>query len=485
MKNNASLIYSACLVIGDFLALIAAFVAAYVLRVKWSVGIDQAPITSNSRTFLGVFLVVLPFWILIFALLGLYNYSIYEKRFKELGRLLIGSFIGLMLVIFWNFLASKPIFPARLVPIYGFAFGFMFLVIFRNLARLIRTQLFRHDSGLTKVLLIGNTGMTRELADWLGNSKLSGYKIVGIVGGKRSLGKHEGIPLYHSFNQFLEDYKAELHSIVQTELYADEAKNAKILEFAQENHVSYRFVPGNTELFVGNIEVELFRSSIPVISVHQTALTGWGRVVKRLFDIVISAATLVILSPLLLLIALLIKIFDPGPVFFRQARMTRFNTKVYIYKFRSHKREYSGLSDEDSFKKMGQPELIKEYRANGDQLPNDPRVSKIGRLIRKTSLDEIPQLFNILKGDLSLVGPRALVPVELDQYPKRSSILSVKSGLTGLAVVSGRPGISFEERRKLDLYYVQNWSFWLDLVILAKTVRVVLSRLLKRGGARY
>ena len=196
MKNNASLVYSACLVIGDFLALIAAFVTAYILRVKWAVGIDQAPITSNGRTFLGVFLAVLPFWILIFALLGLYNHAIYEKRFKEFGRLLVGSFIGLMLVIFWNFLSEKPIFPARLVPIYGFAFGFVFLVVFRNLARFIRVQLFKRDSGLTRVLLIGNTNMTRELADWLANSRRSGYKIVGVVGGKRSLGTHTTIPLH-------------------------------------------------------------------------------------------------------------------------------------------------------------------------------------------------------------------------------------------------------------------------------------------------
>ena len=473
MKNNASLIYSACLVIGDFLALIAAFVAAYVLRVKWSVGIDQAPINSNGRTFLGVFLVVLPFWILIFALLGLYNHSIYEKRFKEFGRLLVGSFIGLMLVIFWNFLASKPIFPARLVPIYGFGLGFIFLVIFRNLARLIRTQLFRHDSGLTRVLLIGNTDMTRELADWLANSKLSGYKIVGIVGGKRSLGKHQGLPLYHSFDQFLKSYKGELHSIVQTELYADEVKNSKILTYAQENHVGYRFVPGNTGLFVGNIEVELFRSSVPVITVHQTALFGWGRVVKRLFDLSVGTILLVAALPLIGAICLIMIIFDHGDPIWRNTRLSRFGTKIGMYKFRTQLHAYHRMTPEEGFAKMGRPELGKQYRANGDFLENDPRLSRLGRFLRRTSLDELPQLFNVIKGDMSLVGPRPLEPFELTEYDKKSLMLSVKTGLTGLAAVSGRRAISFEERRALDLYYVQNWSLWLDLIILAKTVRAV------------
>jgi len=474
MRNNASLIYSACLVVGDFLALVAAFVAAYVLRVKWAIGIDQAPIPSNGRAFIGAFIVILPFWILIFALLGLYNHSIYEKRFKELGRLLIGSFIGLTLVIFWNFVSAEPIFPARLVPVYGFAFGFLFLVVFRNLARFLRVQLFKRDSGLTRVLLVGNTEMTRELVDWLVDSRRSGYKIVGVVGGKRSLGSHTSIPLHHTFDQFLTTYKGDLHTIVQTELYADETKNAKILAYAQENHISYRFVPGNNELFVGNIEVELFRNSVPVITVHQTALFGWGRVVKRLFDIFVGGLALIIFSPLMLAIIIAQKIAEPkAPVFYKPKRFTRFGNKYSHYKFRSMYWEYC-TTPEEGFAKMGRLDLLKQFRENGDQLPNDPRITPLGRFLRRTSLDELPQLINVVKGDISLVGPRALDPIDLEKHPKKNLILAVKTGLTGLAQVSGRREISFEERRRLDLYYVQNWTFWMDIVILVKTIRVVL-----------
>lgn len=123
---------------------------------------------------------------------------------------------------------------------------------------------------------------------------------------------------------------------------------------------------------------------------------------------------------------------------------------------------------------MGRPELAHQYRKNGNYLDNDPRFTPFGRFLRKTSLDELPQLFNVIKGDLSLVGPRALIPEELSSHSKRHAILSVKSGITGLAQVSGRRDIDFEERRKLDLYYVQNWSFWLDLTIIVKTIRVIL-----------
>lgn len=474
MKNNVSLLYNLFLIVGDFLALIAAFVAAYVLRVKLAVGLDQAPITSNGRTFLGVFLLVLPFWILIFALLGLYNSSIYEKRFVEFGRLFMGSFIGLMLVIFWNFMADKPIFPARLVPIYGFAFGFIFLVILRNVARYIRSKLFEYEIGLTRVLLVGNTDMTREMIDWLVDSRHSGYKIVGVVGGKRGVGMHSGVPLYHTFDEFLAAHKGEIHGIIQTELYADEGRNAKILTYAQENHISFRFVPGNTELFVGNIEVELFRSSVPVLHVHHTALFGWGRVVKRLFDLVVSGVLLLIGAVPMLLLALAIKLSEPrGKLFYKPERTGRYGNNAAIYKFRSMYQKYSDMSPEEGFTKMDRPELIAEYRKNGDQLPNDPRVTPVGRFMRTTSLDELPQLINVFRGDISMVGPRPLDPFELDRYPKKNLILAVKTGLTGLAQVSGRRDISFEERRKLDLYYVQNWSFWLDIVILLKTIRVV------------
>lgn len=479
MKNNITLIYNVCLVVGDFLALVAAFIVAYLLRVKFNVGLNPAEIgPSNGRAFLDVFLGVVPFWIIVFALLGLYNSNIYEKRFKEFGRLLVGSFIGMLIAIFWHFMAGDDVFPARLVPVYGFAFAFLFLLLFRNVARLVRVALFDFNIGLTKVLVVGNTPMTSELATWL-NARGSGYKVVGIVGNKRYIGTHHShIPTYGTFAQFLETKPAGLHGIIHTELYADEAKNAQILTYAQENHISYRFVPGNTELFVGNIEVELFRSSVPVISVHQTALLGWGRVAKRLFDIVVGSLILVVASPLMLLVAIGVKISDPkGPVFMRgpqQKRLTRFNHVFNIYKFRSHYAKFDGKRDEEVFAMIGKPELIEEYRRNGDRLDHDFRVHPFGKFIRKTSLDELPQLFNVIKGDISLVGPRALVPHELNQYAKRHTILSVKSGLTGLAVVSGRREVSFEERRALDLYYVQNWSLWLDLVILLKTVRVVL-----------
>jgi exopolysaccharide biosynthesis polyprenyl glycosylphosphotransferase len=480
MKNNASLIYNFCLMVGDFLALIAAFAGAFLLRAESATPVAH-PISGQTYVF--IFLSLLPFWILIFALLGLYNSSIYERRFSEFGRLAIGSFIGMLFVIFWNFVSVDPIFPAKLVPIYGFLFGFLFLVIFRNIARLIRTELFGFNIGLTRVVLVGDTDMTAELVESLVDSRHSGYKVVAVIGAAKRIGKH-AIPTYARFSEYLQSISSDLHGIIQTQLYADETRNAEILTYAQEHHINYRFVPGNSELFVGNIDVELFRNSVPIINVRQTALFGWGRVVKRLGDIIVGLALLILSSPLWLVIALVVKLSDPsGPVFYRTTRVTRFGTKIRIFKFRSMYWKYCVPTDE-SFARLGIPGLLEKYRKNGDYLENDPRITPVGRFLRVTSLDELPQLWSVFKGDISLVGPRALDVHEMEQYAKKNLILSVKSGLTGLAVVSGRSGISFEERRKLDLYYVQNWSIWLDIVILVKTIRVVLERLAHRSD-RY
>jgi exopolysaccharide biosynthesis polyprenyl glycosylphosphotransferase len=349
------------------------------------------------------------------------------------------------------------------------------LIVFRNLARAIRGVLFSYDIGITNILIVGNTQMAYELIEIVKDSHLSGYRIIGVVTDKDGAAKRfPRLRIFPNFEEAIKKLKvSDIHTIVQTELYANNDKNNALVDFAQQNHISFRFIPGNTEMFVGNIEVDLFKQSLPMVAVHQTALIGWGRVVKRAFDLVVSAILLIITSPLFLIIIAL-ELLGGGDIFFRQARLTRFNRTFHVFKFESQYKKYLGTTPEEAFSMMGRPELIKQYRENGDYLPNDPRVTQLGRFLRKTSLDELPQLFNVVKGDISLVGPRPLIPQELSVYEKRHMILSVKSGLTGLAQVSGRRNISFEERRKLDMYYVQRWSFWMDVVILLKTARTVL-----------
>jgi len=480
MKNNASLIYNVALIISDALAITAAFTIAYILRVS----LNHQPLSAkvHAHTYIAILVSLLPFWILIFGLLGLYNIRVYDKRFSELGRLIVGSFIGILFIISFSYMTNTVIFPARLVTVYGFLFAFFFTLAFRTIARGLRRALFSYGYGINNVLIVGDTKTTGRLIDALRNSAVTGYKVVGVVGHLRPSQQHDRVcPEYESFTAAIEDLRShQFHTIIQTELYAASDKNNEVLTYAQENHVAYRFVPGNSELFVGNLEVDLFQT-VPIIAVHQTALVGWGRVIKRLTDLLLGGLFLIIALPFMCIIAIIIKLSDGGTIAFRQERLSRFNTPIRVYKFRTHKPTYSGLEPEEAFTKMGRPELIREYRDNGDHLSKDPRLSLIGGFLRRYSLDELPQLFNVVRGDISLVGPRALVPYELDQYKQKNLILSVKSGLTGLAQISGVNDLSFTERRKLDLYYVQNWTFGGDLIIIAKTFWVVLFHQGTRG----
>lgn len=469
MKNNASLVYAVFLIIGDFLALTAAFTSAYILRVKF----DDRPLIQQipAETYLYAFLAVLPLWIAVHALIGLYHSNTYQNRFREFGRLIIGSFLGILVVIGYDFVTDDALFPARLVVVYALLLGFSYLLLFRSVARLLRSVFFTFGSGITNVLIIGDESATRSgIVEELQNTRHSGHRIVGIVG------KTASFQQFDSFQEAIDKLpNTTIHSIIQTELYKDGSKNDDIMNYAQTRHITYRFIPGNSELFIGNIEVELFRG-VPVVTVHQTALVGWGRVVKRVFDAAASLVLIILASPLLLLIGLIMKLLNPKEtILFTQIRLTQFDRPFKVYKFRSQYKRFDGTTPEEAFAMIGKPGLAKKYRAEGDKLDNDPRIIRLGHLLRATSLDELPQLLNVLKGDISLVGPRALIPQELVNYPHKHHILSVRSGLTGLAQVSGRRDLSFEERRKLDAYYVQNWSFWLDITILFKTIRAVLA----------
>lgn len=473
MRNNSATFYRLLLILGDFLALAGAFSAAYILRVKF----DDRPLLAQipAETYLYAILFVLPLWIIVHGSIGLYSREVIENRFAELGRLILGSFLGILVVIGYDFVIEDALFPARLVVVYGLLLGFGFLLVFRTLVRLVRRILFSFGKGTANLLIVGDGKSARSVYEQFVDTPHSGYRIVGVVGAEK--GQFGHTPVYESLemaHRALARSKKPLHSIIQTKLFKDDEKNSTILSYAQTRHIEYRFIPGASELYTGNIEVELVRE-IPMVTVHQTALIGWGRIVKHVFDFIAGILLLVILSPLMLATAILLKLANlREPVIFKQTRLTQFDQPFTVYKFRTQKSRFDGTTPEEAFSMLGRHDLVKAYRNNGDHVPNDPRMLRLGNFLRTSSIDELPQFFNVIRGELSLVGPRALVPEELSTYSQKHHILSVKSGLTGLAQVSGRRNISFEERRKLDVYYVQNWSFWLDIVILMKTLRAVI-----------
>jgi len=206
---------------------------------------------------------------------------------------------------------------------------------------------------------------------------------------------------------------------------------------------------------------------LPIVTLRQTPLDGWGRVFKRIFDFVASLILVILLIPLWIIIPILIKVGSRGPVIYTSKR--KYRNKIFnFYKFRSM------VENADELKKQ----LISmNERADGPmfKIKNDPRITRLGRFMRKTSIDELPQLFNVLLGNMSLVGPRPHLPEEVERYKDHHyQVFAVKPGITGLAQVTGRSGLGFEDEVRLDVYYIEHWSLWLDIKLILKSILVIL-----------
>lgn len=470
-------LYTIALILSDITAVLLAFVLAYVMRVQF----DPRPLVHQipAIEFFITFAELIPLWLLILWSLGLYSPRVYNKRLTEHGKLLVGSFIGILLVIGYAFVSGIPVFPARLVPVYAAVLVFILLMLGREIMRLIRDMMFYIGRGVQRVMIIGNNDATADIATSLGSTGRTGYNVVAIAGNAP-----DTFPgaVFTSTESALEQLDSlDIDTIIQTNLFDSSKRNEMIISAAQIRHIQYCFIPGENEFYSGKNDIDVFLG-YPIISVYKSPLIGWGEVVKRIFDIgcVIISAPLWI--PLMLLLIVLQVIFNPGPVFFTHTRLTKHSKPFKMYKFRSMIPKYSGENAVEIFKKMGRQDLIEEYQRDF-KVEHDPRITSFGRFLRSSSLDEIGQIINVILGDMSLVGPRPIPATELKAKFSRTHgalLHEVRPGITGLWQVSGRSDLPTNERIELELYYVQNWSFWLDVKILLKTILVVLNR----SGAR-
>ena len=468
MRKKSDFILRLCLIIGDALALILSFATAYFIRVK----IDPRPYTFESQftEFTWTIVFLLPIMIIVIAALGLYRKSIIinKSRLPERGRLMLAAVLTVAALIVYDFFKGENLFPVRVMAVTAMVLSFVFLLVERIIVRFVIRLIFKNDYGVRRAIIIGNSKNTEYLADYISSTPESGYRLAGVVAGRRFIPHDLKTHQYSSLKDALRKARADV--IFQT----DEKSTEYVYKQAVSRHLLYYFVPSETALSSHFGEMELIGNT-PAVMVLTTPLTGGFAVLKRAFDIIFAVVAIIITAIPMTITWVVLKLVDfrHSPIYVDE-RLTQYNRMFKCYKFRSMKSEYSGMPAEQAFIKMGKPELIKKYRKDGDYLKNDPRITKIGKFIRRTSIDELPQLFNILKGDISLIGPRALLPGELRDYGDRSLILTVKSGLTGFAQVSGRRDISFEERRALDIYYVRNWSLTLDLQIFFKTIVSVL-----------
>lgn len=351
-----------------------------------------------------------------------------------------------------------------------FLIGVPGLVLWRFGARRIVHRLHQRGHLITKVLISGHQSSVDAVAGVLEREAWLGYRIVGAVlpAPVPAPATERGLPILDTQDTGVAVRSTGADLVVFTEgAYPTSTDFRRIAWDLEGRHVQMAVVPSLSDISSGRMTMRPV-GGLPLVHVEQPQSMGASRISKRVFDLVGAACALLIASPVLAAVALAITFGDGGPVLFRQVRVGRDGRLFECLKFRSMVIDAeSRLSDISHLSKNAEGVLFK--------MENDPRITKVGRLIRRYSIDEFPQFINVLRGDMSLVGPRPALPAEVRRYnPDVQRRLHVRPGLTGLWQVSGRSDLSWDDTVRLDLYYVDNWSMVQDLTIMMRTVHAVL-----------
>jgi exopolysaccharide biosynthesis polyprenyl glycosylphosphotransferase len=356
---------------------------------------------------------------------------------------------------------------SRLTIIYAWLFAVAFTIAGRALLRSLRAGLYRAGVGAQRAIVVGNNRLARMVMQILAQEHHLGYQVVGFVdhsvsadfGRFRSLGSIAQLPA------LIDDLEA---TRVVIALPASQHADALwVLEHCRRDGLSVSMVPDLFDVQLSHVRLDSL-GGIPLFGVKETNISGWNLYLKRAMDISLSMAALLLLAPLFAIVALAIRLDSPGPVFFKQLRLGKGGVPFVCHKFRS--------MYQDAEARLEALRELNEADGPIFKMRDDPRLTRMGRLLRRTSIDELPQLWNVLIGDMSLVGPRPPIPSEVEHYEEwHRRRLEVVPGLTGLWQVSGRSSLSFEEMVMFDIYYIENWSLGLDLQILLRTVPAVIA----------
>lgn len=462
------------LVITDVCIIALALAVAYLIRYQSNLPFfDDGSDSLTRHEWLAA--TIIPLWIFIFFLFGLYDLQYLLGGTIEYARTLNASAVVLALVVVFTYL-----FPIVRISrgwlVIAIVTGFFLLVLSRFTMRRIGYALRRRGHLTMRTLIIGTNEEARAIARQIESAPTAGAELIGFVDNGTPYGTHienklavvSGLDALPGTVQAL---RAEQLILSTSALSRDDAIRVFQM-FGQSHDVQLRFASGLFEVFTSGIHVNEI-GSVPLVTVDKFRLDGLERVVKASMDYALAFILLLVLSPIMLVLALLIHRDSPGPILHRRQVLGRGDKPFYAYKFRTM------YVDGDEII-ANHPELRAELGAH-HKLKEDPRVTKLGRVLRRYSLDELPQLFNVLQGQMSLVGPRMITPIEGEKYGRwRMNLLAVKPGLTGLWQISGRSDISYEDRIRLDMHYISHYSIWTDFQILLQTIPAVL-----RGRGAY
>lgn len=463
-------------IISDGVMTFLALLFAWYVRMVWFdtfffswIGLGVPTTFYPLEGYITLALKVVVVLLVIFGLSGRYRFEVDEKVSDEMGKVVLAYTLGFaVLVVLFYF--SQLFFFSRAIFGIAWAVGLFFVLGGRGILRWKRRWLYRGGFGQKTLLILGSTDGHKEVWEYvLKNPK---YNIVGVLSEKKSTKKTtHSLPILGTFKKFenvLEELKPD--EVLLMSDHSSDSLDAQLVKLAHIHHVKFRFLPDELGLDLAAVEVSTLGKS-PLITLLNTKITGWGSVVKALFDHTASLVALVLLSPVFLVCAVMVLCESPrAPIFYRSKRVGKNGKLFSCYKFRSM------VPDAEEQKKA----LLKKNQRKGGvlfKIEDDPRITRLGKFLRKWSLDELPQLLNVLKGDMSLIGPRPHLPEEVEKYNKDDlRVLSVRPGITGFAQINGRSDLSYEDEMRYELFYLKNWSLWLDFVIVVKSVWVVLTR---------
>ena len=463
-------LYITGLIISDLAITFAAFWLAYYSRFEWFVQyfVPNAVVSIEAYQLL---LYKVPFlWLVIFAINGLYIKGNLLGGTREYSKVFSSATAGFLLIIIVSFL-DPTLIIARGWLLLTWGSTFLFVAVARLILRRTVYKLRRHGFFVTPAVIVGANQEGRSLAEQLRRWKSSGLHLVGFIDKKTPATS----PVIHhlaclgsveQLGEIIERYQIGEIILASSAFSTRDHLLDIFRKYSLTDKVNIRMSSGLYEILTTSLTVSEY-AYVPLVYVNKVRLTGSDALLKFIFDYVLTMVGLIVLSPILLLIAFWIKISSPGPVFHKRLVMGLNGKRFYALKFRTM--VINGDEILDKFP------ILQEELARNHKLKNDPRITRIGTLLRKYSLDELPQLFNVLKRDMTLVGPRMISPEEVSMYKQFDmNLLTVLPGITGLWQVSGRSDISYEERVRLDMYYVRNWSLWLDFQLLFQTIPAVL-----------
>ena len=470
--DTIELFFYSVLVPVDLIAVLAAFAVAMQVP-RWA----GAVVTEPSWSFLPVFLAISPLWVAVFALVGLYTEAGVRNRWSEAGKVFVATAAPAMLLTVVDTLHPGSMFPVKELPVIGYLLSFTFVLVGRNTLHGVQHALFARDLGVHRALVIGSGPVAQHIVRTLEMTRRSGYRVVGVLDDSDVPGGSvlATLPSFRTVAEANAALDGHFDEIIHADSSLPRDDILEILRFANDHHLAYRFVPHQSGLYAPDTVVSTL-AGVAVVKIRVTPLEGWGRIIKRGFDIVGSACGLLLIAPLLAVIAAVIAVADRGPVLFRQERLGRAGETFRILKFRTMRTAYSGRPALEVFHELGREDLVEEFQRE-QKVKDDPRVSPLGAFLRRTSLDELPQLWNVLRGEMSLVGPRPEQPDIVSklewQIPFYDRRELVKPGITGWAQIRcGYAGSEEGTAWKLchDLYYLKHRSAALDAMIMLQTL---------------